>query len=128
MIYYMGIMRLPAKRDYWTTELWMPVHTVAKANNLGRDRFEFMWKNFQVNEGLAEENLMVQVDGDDSLVETIAEVGYLIDHIKTVILSLIYVLGTFLSLDEMMIRFFGRSIETHQMKNKPIKEGYIFLF
>ena len=25
-----------------------------------------------------------------------------------------------------MIRFFGRSYETHQMKNKPIKEGYEF--
>ena len=38
----------------------------------------------------------------------------------------IYILGTKLSLDEMMIRFFGRSCETHRMKNKPIKEGYKF--
>ena len=38
----------------------------------------------------------------------------------------IYILGTILSLDEMMIRFFGRSYETHRMKNKPIKEGYKF--
>ena len=33
-------------------------------------------------------------------------------------------LGTILSLDEMMTQFFGCSSETHRMKNKLIKEGY----
>ena len=51
----------------------------------------------------------------------------LIDHIRTVSLSLIYVLVTFLSLDEMMIQIFDRTIKTHWMKNKPIKKGYNFL-
>ena len=54
------------------------------------------------------------------------KVQFLIDHVRDVSLSLIYVLGTIMSLDEMMIRFFGRSGETHRMKNKPIKEGYKF--
>ena len=53
----------------------MPVHTVAKANILSHNCFEFIWKHFDVSEDLTEENLMVDVDGDDSLVETIAEVG-----------------------------------------------------
>eukprot|EP00592_Proboscia_alata_P028038 CAMPEP_0194432024 /NCGR_PEP_ID=MMETSP0176-20130528/67807_1 /TAXON_ID=216777 /ORGANISM="Proboscia alata, Strain PI-D3" /LENGTH=148 /DNA_ID=CAMNT_0039247941 /DNA_START=32 /DNA_END=475 /DNA_ORIENTATION=+ len=81
MLYYMGIMRLPAKRDYWTTGLWMSVHTVAKANNLSRDCFKFLWKHFHVSVELTEENV-TEEDGDNSLVETIAEVGYLIDHIR----------------------------------------------
>ena len=29
-----------------------------------------------------------------------------------------------MSLDEMMIHFFGRSIKIHQMKYKPVKEDY----
>ena len=51
---------------------------------------------------------------------------FMVDHVRTVSQSFIYILGTLLSLDEMMIRFFGRSSETHRMKNKPIKEGYKF--
>ncbi len=40
--------------------------------------------------------------------------------------DIIFVLGTFLAIDEMMIQFMGRSIKTHRMKNKPIKEGFKF--
>ena len=48
----------------------------------------------------------------------------MIDHVRSVSQAMIFTLGTILSLDEMMIRFFGRSLETHRMKNKPIREGY----
>ena len=51
---------------------------------------------------------------------------FMIEHIRQVSQEFVHVLGTILSLDEMMIRFFGRSGETHRMKNKPIKEGYKF--
>ena len=37
---------------------------------------------------------------------------------------MVHVLGTLLSFDEMMVRFMGRSGETHRMKHKPIGEGY----
>ena len=47
-------------------------------------------------------------------------------HFRHVSMSLIFILGTFLAIDEMMIRFRGRSSQTHRMKNKPIKEGYKF--
>jgi len=36
------------------------------------------------------------------------------------------VLRTKLSLDEMMVRFMGRSLETHRLKNKSIGEGFNF--
>lgn len=48
----------------------------------------------------------------------------LIDHVHEVSSSLIYVLGIFLSLDEMMIHFMGMLLEIHRIKSKPIKEGY----
>lgn len=50
----------------------------------------------------------------------------LVDHVRDVSFELVFILGTILSLDEMMIRFMGRSAETHRMKNKPISEGFKF--
>eukprot|EP00957_Ditylum_brightwellii_P166649 12686378-Ditylum_brightwellii.AAC.1 len=32
--------------------------------------------------------------------------------------------GTYIAIDEIMIRFFGCSHFTHRIKNKPVKEGY----
>ena len=52
----------------------------------------------------------------------------IVDHIRKRSMELIYTLGTHLALDEQMIRFMGRSLKTHRMKNKPIKEGFKFLF
>ena len=48
----------------------------------------------------------------------------MVDHVRETSLQLIHVLGSCLSIDEMMIRFSGRSFETHRIKNKPIGEGY----
>eukprot|EP00957_Ditylum_brightwellii_P182829 13926703-Ditylum_brightwellii.AAC.1 len=49
-----------------------------------------------------------------------------INHVREINFDLIHILGTCLSLDEMMIRFSGRSCETHQIRNKPLGEGYKF--
>eukprot|EP00957_Ditylum_brightwellii_P060002 4555284-Ditylum_brightwellii.AAC.1 len=49
-----------------------------------------------------------------------------INHVREMNYDLIHVLGTCLYLDEMMICFVGRSVETHHTKNKPIGEGYKF--
>ena len=51
---------------------------------------------------------------------------FLVNHVREVSFDIIFVLGTLLSLDEMMIRFCGRSNETHRIRNKPIREGYKF--
>ena len=68
------------------------------------------------------------VADDDEKVELLwyHKVKPVVDHIRKKSLELIFILGTFLALDEMMIRFCGRSIETHRIKNKPIKEGFKF--
>eukprot|EP00957_Ditylum_brightwellii_P065604 4975445-Ditylum_brightwellii.AAC.1 len=49
-----------------------------------------------------------------------------IDHVRDVSTALIWILGTYLSLNKMMMRFCGCFLETHRMKNKPIKEGNKF--
>ena len=43
---------------------------------------------------------------------------------RKVSLLFIVVFGTYLSIDETMIRFSGRSLQTHIIKNKQAKEGY----
>lgn len=79
-----------------------------------------------------EEQSSVSIDSDnDEEDASDHEVWYtkletLINHVRNVSYNLIHTLGSYLSLDEMMIRFMGRSLETHRMKNKPIKEGYKF--
>ena len=37
----------------------------------------------------------------------------LVDHFRAVSFSLIFILGTILSFDKMMLRFMGRSLQTH---------------
>ena len=52
------------------------------------------------------------------------KIAPLLTIFRTVSLSLIVQFGTYIAIDEMMIRFCGRSHFTHRMKNKPVKEGY----
>ncbi len=45
--YYMGVVRLPAKRDYWKQGGMWPVHPVMKG--MSRDMFEFLFRYFHVS-------------------------------------------------------------------------------
>ena len=45
ILYYFGIVRLPSKRDYWSTDQYMPQHKVCITLGMTRDRFEFMWRH-----------------------------------------------------------------------------------
>jgi len=51
---------------------------------------------------------------------------YLIDHVRDVDLDIIFILGTWVAIDEMMIRFMVRSLVTHCIKNEPIEESLKF--
>ena len=51
----------------------------------------------------------------------------LINIVRVLIFALMFVLGTLLSLDKMVICFMVNSTETCTMKNKPIGEGFKFL-
>ena len=50
----------------------------------------------------------------------------IVEHFRNTSLSLVFTLGSNVAIDEMIIRFRGRSNETHRIKNKPIGEGYKF--
>ena len=79
-------------------------------------------------EEMLDEDQNVEEDEKNNLpvkeVVWFAKLKTLIDHVREVSASLIWVLGTALSLDEMMIRCQGRSAETHRIKGKPIGEGF----
>ena len=45
--YYMGIVKLPAKGDYWTTDLNWPSHPFK--GEISRDRFKFIWRNIHLD-------------------------------------------------------------------------------
>ena len=47
-----------------------------------------------------------------------------VDHVRHVSQSFVFQLGTYLAIDEMMIKYYGRSKETIYIKNKSIKEGF----
>ena len=165
IIYYMGIVKLPSKDDYWSTHPMMPTHVLCNQCGMTRNRFRFLWRYFHTNhpieddyeseatetrhdnDGLMVEQVMERVqieqegnDNDnDHDTETVPvpppsdkvavwfeKLEPLISHFRGVSEDLIFILGTTLALDEMMIRFMGRSAETHRMKNKPISEGFKF--
>jgi len=162
LIFYMGIVRLPAKRDYWrTTDLW-PSHPATKF--MSRDRFLFIFRHLHLvsadpdiadesddggdrEEDSAEEDALqaeVRVfheeDGYDSVSEEEdenMELGYdenndvwfrkvspLINHVRMTSLRVVKSRGRLHAVDEMMVRFLGRSAETYRIKNKPTPEGY----
>ena len=49
IIYYIGICKLPSKRDYWTEHDLMPSHPIINQSGLSLHRFEFLWNNFHLN-------------------------------------------------------------------------------
>ena len=172
IIYYMGLVRMPDKDDYWSNERWLPLHEVCTVNGMTRNRFRFIWRNFHLNheedsgigdndnsdsnEDDEEDDLLVEIgmervevdqeneleeanggaadDEDDEDGDTLTKkkdvwfdkIAYFVDHFRDVSESLIFTLGTLLAIDEMIIRFTGRSAETHRIKNKPIGKGYNF--
>ena len=47
-------------------------------------------------------------------------------NIRMKSLEIVVILGLIFTLDKIMIRYSGWSIETHWIKNKPIKQGFNF--
>ena len=167
ILYYMGIARLPCKRDYWSTKKWMPYHLLVHELGMTRHRFLFIWRHFHVSPPSEDPNSIHVEDDeiddvvDDSPIEPTIErivadqeemqqqsgegnerlegeriaskedvqvwfnkIEPLINHFRNVSFLIVFILGTLLSFDEMMVQFMGRSGETHQIKHKPIGEGY----
>ena len=55
LLYYFGIVKLPSKRDYWSTHAVMPRHTIT--DNMPFRRFVFLWRHFHLKEEFEDEEL-----------------------------------------------------------------------
>uniref|UniRef100_A0A7S4J171 PiggyBac transposable element-derived protein domain-containing protein n=1 Tax=Odontella aurita TaxID=265563 RepID=A0A7S4J171_9STRA len=51
LIYYLGVVKLPDKRDLWSTHSQLPVHSLASENSMTRDRFQYVWRNISFVDG-----------------------------------------------------------------------------
>ena len=66
MLQFMGISRLPSKKDYWSTHQWMSSHPVCLSFGMTRDHFCFLWRHFHMVEpyGNEDENFSEDLEGD----------------------------------------------------------------
>ena len=49
LMYYFGIVKLPSKQDYFSTDPIMPSHPPVQELGMTRDRFKFLWRHFHCN-------------------------------------------------------------------------------
>mmetsp|Transcript_17478 Transcript_17478/g.39452 ORF Transcript_17478/g.39452 Transcript_17478/m.39452 type:complete len:139 (-) Transcript_17478:778-1194(-) len=76
LLYYFGIVKLPSKKDYWSTHSWMPIHPIANAFGMSRDQFQFLWRHFHIDDtesGDAEDILDDEEGGEEDLVELLGQ-------------------------------------------------------
>ena len=156
LYYYMGLVKLPNKRDYWKQDDLWPSHHPALT--ITRARFEYVWRNLHLLGGVPDDqDEELDVDEEEEMdIEEVVEMepedteetnpsdelvddtpeetdtrwykkcAPFLDHVVCTSRNICTKPGSTLSIDEMMKRFKGRSGQTARMKGKPIKEGYKF--
>jgi len=72
ILYYFGLVRLPSKRDCWTSEEWMPKHRITKDFGMSKDRFFFLWRFFHVGGLTSNDDQEASEDKDE---EELVEFG-----------------------------------------------------
>ncbi|KAI3655447.1 hypothetical protein MP638_003354, partial [Amoeboaphelidium occidentale] len=108
----MGVFQAPADRDYWRTD---PQYPDFKFNNImSFRRFQLLKRFLHVSKH------------DDDHDHYSSKVKWLADEIENNSRKY-YSPSATLSVDEMMIRFGGRSKDTYRIRGKPISEGYKIL-
>eukprot|EP00957_Ditylum_brightwellii_P137241 10463682-Ditylum_brightwellii.AAC.1 len=77
------------------------------------------------NKSEDDEETETKSEEDDETSQTVwyYKLKHLIDNVRDASVLLIWLLGACLALDGMMVRFSGRSMKTHYIKDKPIGEG-----
>ena len=142
IFYYMGIVKLPQKEDYWRTDRLWPMHKVCMYMTLFW--FQQWWHNLHLcdvkvdnveepdgetewtMEDEQEENL--ENSDDDATIPSVNEQWYSkaaifinrINYVSTLVCSF----PSFaMSINKMMKKFKGRCIQTFRIKNKPGQRG-----
>ncbi|GJJ71558.1 V-type H+-transporting ATPase 16kDa proteolipid subunit [Entomortierella parvispora] len=105
---YIGLHKMPSLVQLWNTERVAPTHYISMYMN--QVRYEQIKRYFHVC-------------APDAVVDEYCDkVEPLLSHIRDTS-KRYYTPASNVSIDEMMIRFSGRSAHTVRMKNKPIAEG-----
>src|SRR5947209_15857541 len=110
----MGVFSSATTRDYWRKSTLWPEHPIHEY--MSQTRFEQILRSFHVSDpSLGQGN-----DEDNAWTY---KVDPLLEAVRQASMKY-YTPGTNVSIDEAMIRFYGRSQDTFKMPNKPINEGY----
>lgn len=112
LVIYQGLFKLPSLNQYWNEDTKLPIHTISKQMSL--KRFEQIKRYLHVSPPMATINNYFE------------KLEPLLSKIRDVSRQL-YTPSSNVSVDEMMVRFSGRSIHTVRIKNKPTPEGFKIL-
>lgn len=125
IFYYMGVHREPNYTMYWETPKPNgPIHALSKHMSL--NRYENLRRYLHVSKPASEMSESPQPHLEDSLEDEELWWWRLEPMISTFREGCQRCLtpGTAVAIDEIMVRFHGRSNDTCKMPNKPIKQGY----
>lgn len=134
IMYYMGYAKLPSKEDYWDDQGGLtPPSPVCTQRGMSYRKFQFIWRNlYAVTPQGSDEPTEETVDGlpeepTEAECRTWARQAEPFIALLNRVSKLVCRWPSFkISIDEMMSRFKGRSVETYRMKKKPIKSGFKF--
>ena len=138
MYYYMGLVRLPSKCDYWRDgELPVWPHHPITAHITWR-KFDYIWENMRLTDigsGLVAEEVsdLDREDNDEENLDRgvsherwLAQADPIVEHLNTVSKIVCQHPGFACAVGEQMKRYKRHSSLTHRTKNAPIKEGFKF--
>lgn len=109
ILIYLGLYSVNGIEKLWNKGLKAPVHYIAQ--KMSMKRFQQIKRFLHISEPYADNRPYY------------AKVEPLLSHICNISKKL-YMPSTNISVDEMMVRFSGRSTHTIRIKNKPTPEGY----
>jgi Transposase IS4 len=112
LVVYQGVFRLPSLDQYWNGDPKLPIHHISKQMPL--KRFEQIKRYLHISSPAVVVNHYFE------------KLEPLLSHIRDVSKQL-YTPASNVSVDEMMVRFSGKSVHTIRIKNKPIPEGFKIL-
>ena len=112
LVIYQGLFKLPSLNQYWNENPKSPIHHISKQMSL--KRFEQIKRYLHISSPMATINNYFE------------KLEPLLSKVRDVSKQL-YTPNSNVSVDEMMVRFSGRSVHTVRIKNKLTPEGFKIL-
>uniref|UniRef100_A0A8C5BAP3 PiggyBac transposable element-derived protein domain-containing protein n=1 Tax=Gadus morhua TaxID=8049 RepID=A0A8C5BAP3_GADMO len=106
-----GILKLPARRDYWRQTKWLFQTHVPKA--MSRDRFDMIWRYLHL-----QDNVDPAMDKSDKLWKIRRFMDLLLAQFQA-----LYEVNGYASVDESMVKYKGRLSFRQYLPMKPVKWG-----